>query len=359
MGFNSLKPYQFRNLVNAEVRFSAPRIFLVGENGQGKSNLLEAVYLLSFGSSFRTRRDQELILRGEQEMALHGTTTDRSIALAITSKSGTGKQIRLDGNPVKDRKELVSLFPAIIFCHDDITFAKGSPDRKRWFFDQTMSLHDPLFIDSLRSYRKLLRMRNIALREGASDLLDVYDRQMASSGLFIQKKRKEAVFDMNKLFTTIFGYVSAMDGEMLIDYRPAWRALEDEEEVCRFLKKRRESDIEMGTSTSGPHRDRFVFLHQGKDFSTIASTGQLRLLSLLLRVGQARFYHEKSGKKPILLLDDVLLELDPARRERFLETLPEADQSFFTFLPDRQYLSLMDGETELFKVKNGEFFLES
>lgn len=359
MGFQTLKPYQFRNLADAEVRFSAPRIFLVGENGQGKSNLLEAVYLLSFGASFRTRRDQELILQGKQEMALHGSSEGSSLSLTVSSKNSIGKEIRLDGNLLKDRKELVSLFPAIIFCHDDITFASGSPERKRWFFDQTMSLTEPLFIDHLRSYRKILKLRNMALRDGQSELLPVYDRQLASAGLPIQQKRQEAVAELNRSFPDMFAFVSGLEGRMEIEYRPSWRNLNGEEDICEYLKEKRNIDTEMGTTGSGPHRDRFVFLHQGKAFSTIASTGQLRLLSLLLRLGQARFFQQKSGKKPILLLDDVLLELDPSRRERFLHSLPEADQSFFTFLPDRQYLSLMDDTTQLFHVEKGGFFPRS
>lgn len=358
MGFLALKTYQYRNLKDAEVCLDAPRVFLVGENGQGKSNLLEAIYLLSFGSSFRTRRDQELIRRGCGELALHGKTAEHDISFLLSGKNGTTKSIKLDGKPVTDRKELVRIFPAIVFCHDDISFVNGSPERRRWFFDQTMSLHEPLFIDTLRSYRKILKLRNMALKEDRRDLLDVYDIQLAKVGMEIQEKRREAIEGFNTTFSSLHEKVSGLEGEMKIAYRPSWKGCKGEEDVVLLLHRRRESDFEMKTSGSGPHRDRFAFLLEGKDFSSIASTGQLRLLSLLLRVGQARFFYEKCGRRPVLLLDDVLLELDPKRRQRFLETLPEADQIFFTFLPDRQYSELKGNDTMLLRVKEGEFIEE-
>lgn len=355
MGFYALRSYQFRNLKDAEVRFDAPRVFLVGENGQGKSNLLEAIYLLSFGSSFRTRKDQDLILRERDEMALHGYSEDHEVSLTVSGRNGTTKSIRLDGKAVSDRKELVRGFPAIVFCHDDISFVSGPPEQRRWFFDQTMSLHEPLFIDRLRAYRRVLKLRNSAIRDNRRELLDVYDLQLAAAGLEIQQRRQEAVRGFNDTFSRLHSAVSGLPGELLIDYRPSWRGCGDTGRIVSLLAERRHTDLDMGTTGSGPHRDRFAFLLEGKEFASIASTGQLRLLSLLLRVGQARFFHKKSGRKPVLLLDDVLLELDPLRRERFLETLPESEQSFFTFLPDRNYLGLRESGTMVLRVENGIF----
>lgn len=358
MGFTTLKCWQYRNLENAELRFSAPRVFLVGENGQGKSNLLEAIYLLSFGSSFRTRKDQDLMLRGTDQTALHGKTEDHDVSIRFKGRSPLEKQIILDEKPIKDRKELVHTFPAIVFCHDDMAFVQGPPERRRWFFDQTMSLYEPLFIDTLRSYKKVLKLRNSALKTQAVDLLPVYDRQLADAGLEIQRRRELAVKEFNQVFSRLHGFVSGLEGDLEIVYRPSWKCAAETDAVSELLAERRAGDLELGTSGSGPHRDRFAFLLDGRDYTQIASTGQLRLLSLLLRVGQAQFFHGKSGREPVLLLDDVLLELDPLRRERFLSVLPKADQIFFTFLPDRQYLELKDPDTQVFQVQKGAFFPE-
>jgi DNA replication and repair protein RecF len=344
------------------VPLKARRIFLVGENGQGKSNFLEAVYLLSYGSSFRTSRENELITHGKREMALNGRYArpeenyiEGSVAFKLgrvgggasgyaatatpaPAKSGKEKTIELDGTRIYDRKQLISHLPAIVFSHDDIYFVNGPPERRRWFFNQTLSLFDPLFIDTLRDYRKILKMRNLALKDQRRDLIPIYDQQLAAAGLEIQRRRADLIGDFNRVVAPIFEKVSTISEPLSIEYRPSWPAGIDQ--VCRLLEEKREQDLLYGTTSSGPHRDRFIFRLAGTDFARIASTGQLRLMSLILRIGQCRYFSEKTGRRPILLLDDVLLELDSERRKRFLAQLPEYEQAFFTFLPDEKYLEL-------------------
>lgn len=450
MGFTSIRTYSYRNLHDQKVPLKARRIFLVGENGQGKSNFLEAVYLLSYGSSFRTRRDNELITHGKREMALNGryirpeeddvegtvafkfgrstgagesgssadssgdspgaessgarrpaegsreasdseqgpaSASPASPASPAAAPAGSGakeKIIELDGKRVQDRKQLISHIPAIVFSHDDIYFVNGPPERRRWFFNQTMSLFDPMFIDTLRDYSKILKMRNMALKEQRGDLIPVYDQQLAGAGIEIQRRRAAVVREFNRVVAPIFAAVSTISDPLTIEYRPSWpkspapgktaapRApgaagqagetgeTDDAptlEQVCDYLAEKREQDLLYGTTSSGPHRDRFVFRLSGTDFARIASTGQLRLMSLILRIGQCRYFSQKTGRRPILLLDDVLLELDGERRRRFLAQLPEYEQAFFTFLPDEKYLDLAEAEenrdTAIYWVENG------
>ena len=130
---------------------------------------------------------------------------------------------------------------------------------------------------------------------------------------------------------------------------------ETAEEAVQFMHRREKRDLSFETTTTGPHRDRFILMHDGKEFSHIASTGQVRLCSLILRVAQANFFSSKTGKQPLLLLDDVLLELDAGKRERFIEELPECEQTFFTFLPDEQFRKYSDADTLIYRVVGGEF----
>ena len=357
MGFHWIRCFQYRNLVDARVELQAPRVFLVGENGQGKTNFLEAIYYLCYGSSFRTRSDQQLCRNGRSSMSVSGAfSVDDSGTNEITIQIKSGKkEIRYNNRPITDRKEIVQNIPCIVFAHGDIQFVQGPPDLQRWFFDQTLSLFSATFIDTLRRYRKVLRMRNSALKEERFDLVDTYDPQLASYGLEIQEARASTVEAFNATFGSMITAVSGLEDPVEISYRPSWSgaAALDEATVRDTLIRRRSLDRRMHTTTSGPHRDKFVFSHRGKDFTQIASTGQTRLVSLVLRVSQARFFSETAGRKPILLLDDVLLELDPVRRRRFLEVLPDSEQSFFTFLPDEQYPGHVDAATEVFHVDNG------
>ncbi len=364
MSYRRIRLYQFRNLVDAEVDVAAPEVFLVGENGQGKTNFIEAVYLLSFASSFRTRKEETLIRTGEKEAALTGwTTADAGLEESISVRLGKPKrEIRLNGKVIDDRKELIEHSPCIVFCHDDIEFVRGAPEMQRWFFNQTLSLYDPGCIDRLRTYNRVLKLRNAALKRiqqtggdgNTTRLLDVYDEQLAAAGVVLRNDREAAVAAFNRPCRTIFRRIARIDDDLVIHYRPSWRGENELAAVIGSLRERRDQDVRFGTTTSGPHRDRFHFRVAGKDFTQFASTGQLRLMSLILRVAQARFYAERTGRRPLLLLDDVLLELDRERRVQFFAELPEYDQSFFTFLPDEQFSVYRRNDTLVYRVEAGE-----
>jgi DNA replication and repair protein RecF len=355
VGFLSVRTFNFRNLADGTVSVEAPEVFLVGENGQGKTNFLETIYVLCYGGSFRARRDDELCREGASQLLLKGSLRDaRGEVQEISYGWQPGeKSIRLNGKPLSDRKELVSILPCIIFAHDDIEFVQGSPDRQRFFFDQTLSLYDPLFIDVIRRYRKVLRARNVALKDSRGDLLDVYDRQLAEAGMELLSKRSEATRAFNETFSQLFTEISGFSEPLHIEHRPSWREVVDAGDAEAQLAARREHDLYMRTTTSGPHRDRFVYRHAGSEFTRTASTGQLRLVSLILRVAQAQFFAVRSGRSPVLLLDDVLLELDPTRRRRFLEALPAYEQAFFTFLPDERFNDYRGKDTLIYRVAGG------
>jgi DNA replication and repair protein RecF len=216
-----------------------------------------------------------------------------------------------------------------------------------------MSLYNPLFIDVLRRYGKIVQMRNISIRDGREDLLEVYDQQAAASGIDLQHRRADAISLFNDTFNMLFHNVSGLEGSIKIRYAPSWGNVETAEEAAEILRSRRKNDFVFKTSTSGPHRDRIGFYLDGRDFSRIASTGQRRLMSLVLRVAQARFYTDMTRRNPVLLLDDVLLELDSDRRRRFIAQLPEYEQAFFTFLPDERYDRYKTADTLIYRVDSG------
>lgn len=366
MGFRWIRSYHYRNLVDGEISLDSPEVFFVGENGQGKTNLLEALYLLCFGSSFRTNADTLLVRHGCDEMAVEGgfrtvesggeTAPDENLVelkYRPARRGGARKEIRVNEKLIRDRKELVSNIPCIVFSHEDIGFVTGAPDRRRWFFNQTMSLYEPVYIDLLRRYQKILRMRNQALKEQRRELLDIYDQQLAPAGLEIVERRGRTVREFDATFQGLFREISGIPEELSVHYLPSWRGCSSTDEALDLLGRKRTVDLELGTTTTGPHRDRFHFVLDRRNFARIASTGQLRLISLILRVAQARYFSEKSGRRPLLLLDDVLLELDMNRRERFFRNLPGAEQRLFTFLPDEQFRPFVGPQTLMYKVESG------
>ncbi len=368
MPFLSLSPVNFRNLENSTIDLLAKEVYFTGENGQGKSNLLEALYCLSYGASFRTRTDSELIKNGEQSMSLRTIYREDNgnVHSTFVVLDKGHKKIEKDGKMLKDRKELINTMPCVLYNHDDLDFAVGTPERRRFFIDQSLSMYDVTYIDVIRRYKKILKNRNLCLKERKFELFDSYDIQLIMNGLEIQKKRQDAIFKFNQIFEKLYADISGIDG-VNIRYLPSWKnqsesvldqhSLPQIDDIMNLLKSKRDMERAMGTTLSGPHRDRIVFVKNNSAFIPKASTGQRRLVALILRTAQAVFYTQVTGRKPILLMDDVLLELDPEKRRKLTALLPEYDQLFCTFLPGEPYENYMHETTKVYKIHNGSWDL--
>jgi DNA replication and repair protein RecF len=235
-------------------------------------------------------------------------------------------------------------------------FVSGSHERRRWFFDQTLSLYDPVYLDDFRRYRRVLKSRNAVLRDfaqkrGAGDIeriLDALDLQFVAYGQKLMEKRETAARQFSGVFSPLYEEVSGIAG-IKVQYVPSWK----KEDPLLLLREKRSADIASGRSLCGPHRDRYLFAHNGAEFAGKASTGQRRLLALLLRTAQARRFSEMTSLNPVLLLDDVLLEMDGEKRRRFLAVLPGYDQAFYTFLPDEPYQRYSKENTLIYKMNAG------
>ena len=373
MIITSLRTAAFRNLADVEIATSARNVFLVGENGQGKTNFLEALYFCAYASSFRGNGDREIVRDGKKDFsaAIAVEESERPVSSVCISrevlvKVENGKKtVNIDGKKAEDRTEMLSVTPCIVFCHEDMEFTAGSPERRRWFFDQVLSLYDPVYLDDLRRYRRALKSRNSVLRDNSLHklngdldfLLDALDPQCALYGTRLMEKRETAVRLFSEILSPLYEKVSGIAG-ITVQYNPSWK--EREIDAAEALLRRRNTDIAAGISLSGPHRDRYAFIQgsswrkDGAEFSGKASTGQRRLLALLLRVAQARRFFEMTGRNPVLLLDDVLLEMDGEKRRRFLSLLPGYDQAFFTFLPEEPFQQYRDRDTLVYRINGGK-----
>ncbi|UTC64462.1 DNA replication/repair protein RecF [Treponema sp. OMZ 788] len=358
MPFLSASFYNFRNLENATVDISSPEVFLVGKNGQGKTNFLEALYVSSYGTSFRTRSLAQICTRDEKEFSVRALYKENdqishTISIIIQDKK---KDIQKNFKKIKNSKELISTVPCILFHGDDIEFAVGTPSRKRFFIDQSVSLCNSDFIETLVRYSKALKSRNVILEQKKASLLDSIDEIFASLALLITNERKNIVDEYSKHFSSIYEEISGVYGVEMV-YRPSIK-VESEEDLLILLAEKRQNDLIDRTSSTGPHRDRIHFIKDKKPFTERASNGQRRLISLVLRMIQAKIYSEKTCRKPIFLMDDILLELDPEKRQKFMELLPPYEQLFCTFLPGEPYKNYQKETTKIFFVEDGRFSAE-
>lgn len=365
MSLVQIKTYNFRNLNNNLLNFPANRVFLVGKNGQGKTNLIEAVYLLSFGSSFRTRFGRRFITNGKNNSSVTGrfifhddkNNIESSRDVDIKINRDGSKKLFLDKKRINDRAALLNGFPCIVFSHEDMDLVLGYQEKIRRFFNQTLSLYDPVYLNLLREYYKVLKNRNILLKDNNLNIINIYDKQLISLGQKIQKKRFKTVNEFNIVFSDIISNISKELSGLTINYKPSWKMELSEEDIILKLKNNLKKEISYGFTISGPHKDFFIFNLGEFDFSHYASTGQLRLCSLALKVAQGQYIYSIVKRKPILLLDDVLLEMDREKKIEFLRNLPLYEQAFFTFLPNENFLSYMDKETEVYNVDNGNIAL--
>ena len=358
MPFLSASFYNFRNLENATVDISSSEVFLVGKNGQGKTNFLEALYVSSYGTSFRTRSLAQICTKDEKEFSIRALYKEsdnisHTISIIIQDKK---KDIQKNFKKIKNSKELISTIPCILFHGDDIEFAVGTPSRKRFFIDQSVSLCNSDFIEALVKYSKALKSRNVILEQKKASLLDSIDEIFASLALLITNERKNIVEEYAKHFSLIYEEISGVSGVEMV-YRPSIK-VESEKDLLILLAEKRQNDLTDRTSSIGPHRDRIHFIKDKKPFTERASNGQRRLISLVLRMIQAKIYSEKTGRKPIFLMDDILLELDPEKRQKFMELLPPYEQLFCTFLPGEPYKNYQKENTKIFFVEDGKFSVE-
>ncbi len=353
MGFTELYLYNFRNFNSLRINIDFPEVFFVGNNGQGKTNILEALYYLCYGTSFKTKNENIIIKNSKKQMAVAAKFEKNDGSknkISIQIDNGL-KKIILNEKNIIDRRDIIYNMPCIIFCHSDLDFVIGNPDKKRLFFDQTLSLLDSEYVTILRNYKKVLKNRNRLLKNSEDkNLIDIYTEKLIDYGLLIQEKREDIIVKFNNIIPNMFNKISDLKGIINIDYVKSWKK-NNKSELLDYYKSKYDYEKKMKTSCYGPHRDSFNYRFDNIDFNNFASTGQLRLLSLILRSIQGIFYRRIIGKKPILLLDDVLLELDNEKRSVFMNNLPEYSQAFYTFLPDSSVLD--NHKAKIFNIERG------
>lgn len=328
----SIRLLNFRNFPELNLDLGFRNTVLTGNNGHGKTNLLEALYCSCYGASFRTRRDRELIRIGADQLILDARLErdgqEHRVQLQL---SGNEKLLLLDGQRLADRDRLIGISPLVLFQHDDIAIITGSPGDRRRFFDQVAVLTDEAYLLHLRNLQRLIRSRNEALRMRDRELTETYEPQIAAVTTAVVTIRESMLPGFARTLSETFGRITGLPDAPELEYSPSLSA--DPSEARAQLSEARSGDLDQGHTRRGPHRDRYRIRWQGRDFTATASTGQIRLASLILRSAQARYLAEKTGRAPVLLLDDVLLELDPERRTLFLAELPAASQAVFTVLP--------------------------
>ncbi len=322
----------FRNVAEARLEFSGRLQFLLGANGQGKTNLLEAAGFVTALRSFRTSDQSSLIQQGQREAFVACDLEherEGEAQLKVQFKPG-GKTAWLDGQRVTRLADVIGKFPTVVFSSQDQQLVRGSPAGRRRWLDMTLSATDTTYLASLQSYHRALAGRNALLkREATTAEFDAFEAVLAEHGCELVQRRTRALAELAAVLTTRYAEISDQAEPVGFAYAPQMH-LESGAELQVKLAANRERDRILKSTGNGPHRDDFEFTLHQKPAREFASEGQQRALVLSLRLAQAEWFRERTQVEPVLLADDVLGELDAARRQRFWSAVPAASQVIAT-----------------------------
>ncbi len=352
MYLKTLHLRSFRNYLDQFIRFEGQKTILLGNNAQGKSNLLESVELLATLKSHRVSRDRELVSEGENIGYIQANlerkygTVDLSIILRETGK----RTLSLNYEVMRRQMDFLGMLNGVIFSSLDLDLVRGSPDNRRLWLDTLVTQLEPLYAYILQQYTHILRQRNALLKamrkkernlsqfnDEASDItqLRLWDYQLAEMGSRITRRRSRVIHRLTPLAQAIHRNISNQTEKLEIIYKPNvdWQEDDPTQVKDAFLGKieqRRLAEQQLGTTLVGPHRDDILFIINETPAKSYGSQGQQRTLVLALKLAELQLIEDVIGEPPLLLLDDVLAELDPQRQNHLLETIQDRYQTLIT-----------------------------
>ncbi len=347
----------FRNYTDAEVEFCPGVNIIYGENAQGKTNLLEALWLFTGGKSFRTGADSEMIRfsKSKTTVKTQYEAFGREMDGEITISQGKRKLLKLCGAPLEKTSAILGQFPAVLFSPDELHIITGAPEVRRRFMDSAISAARPAYYGALRTYLRVWKQKNAYLKGNPEkEILSVWNQQLAAAGAKVMQYRKTFFEALSPIAEKYHKKIAGKEEILSVTYAPSVPGagtLEQQRQLLfDALQKRRDAEICQGLSLVGPHRDEIRFFIGEKDARSFASQGQMRTAAIALKIAQGELLAQETGEEPAIFLDDILGELDPKRRNFLLSNM-ENRQIILT-CTEKEGLDIL-GETRLFHVKEG------
>ena len=333
----------FRNYEAQELSFSPSINVLIGENAQGKTNLIESIYFLAMSRSHRTARDRELIRWDSDFAKVNGKLKKKSHSVPMEIiLSKRGKIAKLNHLEQKKLSNYIGQLNVILFAPEDLSLVKGSPSVRRKFIDMELGQMNKIYLYHLAQYQQILKQRNQFLKQAKYDAkydqiyLDVLTEQLAADGAEVLFYRFRFIEKLNEWAQKVQTDISNGKETLKIRYKTTSEITEELtveeifEQLKEIYKKSQKQEIEQGTTTTGPHRDDLIFYVNDKNVQTYGSQGQQRTTALSLKLAEIELMNEITGEYPILLLDDVLSELDDNRQTHLLNSIQDKVQTFIT-----------------------------
>lgn len=353
----------FRNYENLDIELNKKINVFLGNNGQGKTNILESIYVLAITKSYRTNQDTDLIRASTKSTKIKGiikkkeSQNESELEILINNK---GKKVSINKKPIKKISEYISYFNVITFHPDDLILLKGSPSERRKFLNVEIGQLDNQYLIYLNNYNTILKNRNdylkkITLESYDSGYLDIITRQLVDNAVMIYMYRQDFIDKLNKAIKKVNGKIKGLE-DVELKYETSvsiTTAEEIKQALIEKYKNNLQREIFITQTITGPHRDNFLFFMGENNIKDFGSQGQQRMAVLSLKLAEIEIFKEKKGEYPLLLLDDVFSELDNRKKIAIMRYLSKRMQIVIT-TTDINNIDISEfKEISIFMVKNG------
>jgi DNA replication and repair protein RecF len=338
MVLTRLKLEKFRNYRREEIQFNLGTNILFGNNGQGKTNILESLYYLSLTKSFRTNNDQNLILNGENFFSIQGSFISdqgRKNSCMVSFSLTDGKHLNHNRQKIQKVADYIGTIPVVLLAPSDLDISQGGPQKRRQFLDIMLSQSSKLYLHHLLQYRRSLRQRNFLLQKEnkTREELHAWEDALIENGSIIVSKRLEALEHLEVLVKEYYRTMSGTDEKIKMVYQssiPSKQPNELEEIYRAAMGKNFEKDVEIQTTSVGPHRDDILFLKDGKVLRWLGSQGEHKTFIISLKMAEFGYLQNIQKEPPMLLFDDIFGELDAGRITNLIKSVTNVGQVFIT-----------------------------
>lgn len=357
MIIKSLKLKNYRNYELLDLNFDPKTNILYGDNAQGKTNILEALYLSGTTKSHRGTKDRDIIRFGYDESHLETVVEKKGSCFQIDMhlKRNSPKGIAIDKIPIRKASELFGIVHFVFFSPEDLNIIKEGPAGRRRFIDLELSQLDRIYLNNLSNYNRVINQRNSLLKEiydkdNLIDTLEIWDMQLVEYGTRVLERRKQFIEQVNEIISDIHYKLTGGKEKISLIYEDSTGNMSLE----NVLKKNRERDIRMKSTSSGPHRDDVCFVtDKGLDIRKFGSQGQQRTAALSLKLSEIELVKQVIHDTPILLLDDVLSELDKHRQNYLLDSIHDI-QTIITCTGLDEFVNHRFSINKIFHIRNGQ-----
>ena len=356
MIIKSLELADFRNYDSLHIDFSRGTNILYGDNAQGKTNILEAIYLSATTKSHKGSKDKDIVNfeKEESHIRTYLEKDDIDIRIDMHLRKNKSKGIAIDGQKIKKAAELLGLLNVVFFSPEDLGIIKNGPSERRRFVDMELCQLDQFYLYNLNHYNKIVNQRNKLLKDmyfnpSLRDTLNIWDSQLISFGSKIIERRQLFINQLNEIIFDIHKKLSGGKEDLVIQYEPDVVI----EEYEKSLTINQDRDIKLKQTTTGPHRDDFSFIVGDVDIRKFGSQGQQRTAALSLKLSEIELVKKMTKDNPVLLLDDVLSELDSNRQNYLLSTIGDI-QTIITCTGLDEFVNNRFEINKVFHIENGQ-----